>query len=448
MFEDRSGDKEDTTLDPNEAMLSMKRGLNSVPWHPASMSAPYIYKVTLLGACGTGKSSFAHRLVAHTFDSTYRASRAPAQLFWRHTEVATGRDIMMEIEDMPGVTPEVSPSEELTHRGRAEVEKLLYPLCWFEKRRKDKEGAKRDPRLDEQNPLLPGGGVKVASSSSGKKRGGGGGLGDLSKSMSSMAAQAGALASSAFGGAESKLANPIGEDRKRMGFIILADLSSNKSFAVAYAIVDRLFDRLQFDVSDNMTAPVSVVIAGNKCDLRGNRREAPPEAAIRAEIQGRYYNRHSEPQFAVDYVECSAQTNYNLDTVMLTSLERIRMLPTRNRIRSSRMRATGFFATFKKNLYACCPQCFEIEECCKFTFRSILRPCFKKLGLYSLIFECKPCMKVMKFFTSLISTLFAFRWLCDWCPPFVLRLRKEVTAEEEDAEAEGGGGEKEEEDEA
>ena len=27
-----------------------------------------------------------------------------------------------------------------------------------------------------------------------------------------------------------------------------------------------------------------------------------------------------------------------------------------------------------------------------------------------------------------------FRWLCDWCPPFILRLRKEVSNEEEDAD--------------
>ena len=71
--------KEDNTLDPMEPVMSMKRGINSVPWHPGTMGPPFVYKVTLLGACGAGKSAVAHRLVAHTFDPTYRATRQPQQ---------------------------------------------------------------------------------------------------------------------------------------------------------------------------------------------------------------------------------------------------------------------------------------------------------------------------------------------------------------------------------
>ena len=41
---------------------------------------------------------------------------------------------------------------------------------------------------------------------------------------------------------------------------------------------------------------------------------------------------------------------------------------------------------------------------------------------------------------GLFRRLFQFRWLCDWCPPFVLRLRQEVTAEEEDDDLERGAG--------
>ena len=52
MYEEK--EKEDDTLDPEEPVLSTKRGVNSMPWHPNEMGAPYIYKVTLLGACGTG----------------------------------------------------------------------------------------------------------------------------------------------------------------------------------------------------------------------------------------------------------------------------------------------------------------------------------------------------------------------------------------------------------
>ena len=196
MFEDRSHEKEDTTLDPWEPMISMKRGVNSEPWHPASMGPPYVYKLTLLGASGAGKSSIAHRLVAHTFDPTYRATRQPAQLFWRHTEALTGRDIMVEIEDTPGVTPETTESGELQARGKYEVEQLLWPLVWFEKRRKDKDVKKGGPAADEQNPLLPGGAPKVSSAVSGRKaRADNSGFAGLSKSMNSFAGEIAAYTS-------------------------------------------------------------------------------------------------------------------------------------------------------------------------------------------------------------------------------------------------------------
>ena len=228
-----------------------------------------------------------------------------------------------------------------------------------------------------------------------------------------------------------------------MGFVIVADVSSENSFAVAYAIVDRIFDRLQFDVSDPITCPVSVVIVGNKSDLRGGRREAAPEDALRDEIHARYFNRHAEPQFSVEYVECSAQTNVGLEAAMMESLTRIRVLPSRTRIRTARMRATGFFAKFKRELYSCFPFCFDVEECCKYTDKGLLRPCFKRLGLYSLICQCWPIVRLYKFIVGLITGFLTFRWLCDWCPPFVLRLRKEATSEEEDADADNDKGAKE-----
>ena len=260
-------------------------------------------------------------------------------------------------------------------------------------------------------------------------------MGGLGNAMSGFANQVAAMTSDALGRGSGR-ANPIGEDRKRMGFIIVADVSSEKSFSVAYAIVDRIFDRLQFDVRDPMTAPVAVTILGNKSDLRGHRREAAPEAELRAEIASRYYNPHAEPRNSVEYVECSAQTNVGLEQVMLTTLNRIRILPNRSRIRSARMRATGFFAQFKKELYSCIPFCFEVEECCKYTDRSLIRPCVKRVGLYYLLCECGPCLRIWKFFSKLIAAFLTFRWLCDWCPPFVLQMRKEVSAEEEDADLE------------
>lgn len=239
----------------------------------------------------------------------------------------------------------------------------------------------------------------------------------------------------ALGGSRHR-SNPIGEDRKRMGFVIVADVSSENSFKVAFAIVDQIFGRLQFDVSDPITCPVSMIIVGNKSDLRGTRREVASEAELRAEIHSRYYNPHAEPKSSVEYIECSAQTNSGLERVMIDSLGRIRLLPSRSRIRTARMRATGVCAKLKREVYSCLPFCFEIEECMKYTDRGLIRPCVKRIGLYAIICECAPLMFLFRLLRGLVRTFLMFRWLCDWCPPFVLRLRKEVTNEEEDADLE------------
>lgn len=121
---------------------------------------------------------------------------------------------------------------------------------------------------------------------------------------------------------------------------------------------------------------------------------------------------------------------------MLTSLERIRQLPTRNRIRTSRLRTTGFFAQTKRKIFDCCPWCFDVDEGCKFFNRQILRPFCAKLGLYQYLCECRPLKAGLKQIGKLWDRLCKFRWLCDWCPPFMLRLRKEVTTEEDEADFE------------
>ena len=145
-----------------------------------------------------------------------------------------------------------------------------------------------------------------------------------------------------------------------MGFVIVADVSNAASFTVAFAIADCIFDRLQFDVSDPITCPVSVIIVGNKSD-RAARREMDMVRALRAEIEGRYDNRHADPPHNVLYVECSAQTNIGLETIFLESLHRIRQLPSRFRIRP-RACATGYCAKCKKDMFAVFPWCFEVEE--------------------------------------------------------------------------------------
>jgi hypothetical protein len=122
--------------------------------------------------------------------------------------------------------------------------------------------------------------------------------------------------------------------------------------------------------------------------------------------------------------------------VLLQSLERIRALPDRHRIRSSRLRASGFFAQCKRRLFATCPVCFDVQDCCSYTSRKLIKPFIRSIGLYSILCECTPLLKLLRCIQQLCSALCTFRWLPDWCPPFVLRLRREFTSEEEDAQAE------------
>jgi hypothetical protein len=60
----------------------------------------------------------------------------------------------------------------------------------------------------------------------------------------------------------------------------------------------------------------------------------------------------------------------------------------------------------------------------------------RRLGLYSILCECAPLLALVRFLQGVLWRVLSFRWLCDWCPPFILRLRKEVTTEEEDADIE------------
>jgi GTPase SAR1 family protein len=295
-------------LDPEEPVLAIERGIHAVPWHPADMKSPYIYKLCLIGPCGAGKSSIAHRLVAHTFDPACKPTRAPSQLFWRHFEKVTGRDIMVELEDTPGVQAHTTESGELTPAGLVELDQLLKPLVWFERRRRDRLGKAVIAEADETQPL-------VSSAKGGKKvQRENGGLSGMRKSMGAFAGSVAYMTADAFGSGPQR-PNPIGEDRKRLGFLIVADLGSRSSFDTAHAIVDRIFARLQFDTNDPMTCPVAVIIVGNKSDLRGRHREMEEEEALRKEILHRYENRHASPPHNVLYVECSAQTNSGLDAV-------------------------------------------------------------------------------------------------------------------------------------
>ena len=222
----RGSDLQVDGLDPEEPVLAIERGIHAVPWHPAEMKPPYIYKVCLIGPCGAGKSSIAHRLVAHTFDPACKPTRAPSQLFWRHFEKFTGRDIMVELEDTPGVQAHTTESGELTSAGLVELDQLLKPLVWFERRRRDRLGKAVIAEADETQPL-------VSSAKGGKKvQRENGGLSGMRKSMGAIAGSVASITADAFGSGPQR-PNPIGEDRKRLGFLIVADLGSRSSFDTA-----------------------------------------------------------------------------------------------------------------------------------------------------------------------------------------------------------------------
>lgn len=64
----------------------------------------------------------------------------------------------------------------------------------------------------------------------------------------------------------------------------------------------------QFGVGDSIICPVSIVIVGNKSDLR-SQRDMPDEKDLTAQIHAQYSNKNNEPSNNVIYVECSAQTS-------------------------------------------------------------------------------------------------------------------------------------------
>ena len=47
-----------------------------------------------------------------------------------------------------------------------------------------------------------------------------------------------------------------------------------------------------------------------------------------------------------------------------------------------------------------------------------------------LLCDCTPLKMLLKTLKKLWVTFLRFRWLCDWCPPFILRLKVEDTEEE------------------
>ena len=113
--------------DPDEPVIAVT-GKHAFPRHPATMKEPYVYKLTFLGPAGAGKTAVASRLVAHNFDPTYRPTLVPQQLFWRHHEEDSGRDILVEIEDVPGIPGAiiVNQGEMLTRWSRGRLKPPIH----------------------------------------------------------------------------------------------------------------------------------------------------------------------------------------------------------------------------------------------------------------------------------------------------------------------------------
>ena len=116
--------------------------------------------------------------------------------------------------------------------------------------------------------------------------------------------------------------HPIAEDRKRMGFLVVGDVSTG--LAGVHELVDAIFDRCEADSASKL--PVAVVIVGTKADHL--RREAA--ASLRDDIHRRY-NGH------VGFVATSALAyRSSCAEALHEALRRLRDVPSREQIHAAR----------------------------------------------------------------------------------------------------------------
>lgn len=427
-------DEEDLDGDPEEAVVNTRPGPHALPWHPGSMGPPHVYKICLMGPRLAGKSCIVRRLVAHTFEShPYRPTMDPQQLFWRHHDDAQGHDILVELEDTPGITGVDPSTGELTPDAEHQLNVLLKPLLWFEKYKRDKDTKVRNTATvsNEADPLLPNGMPKGKQTVS---------RGDKWKQRLTEFASAGSafFQESVVGKKRGSDKNPIAAERKRMGFVVVADVSSKDSFNAAFAVVDRIFERLQFDASDNISCPVAVMVVGNKCDMLGTKRDPSlgPEHEVREQVLERFANVDLRIN-NVTYAECSARTNVGLEALMLQMLFHIHALPQRAQIKAARLHMTGMWGRIKRVVFVKFPILFDVEESLKKLHAGYIRPALQKLGIIDFLFGVDGIvpMTVKRAGKTWVACI-KFRWICDWCPPFMRKLKQEVDQEEQEALAE------------
>jgi len=235
------------------------------------------------------------------------------------------------------------------------------------------------------------------------------------------------------------LHNPISFDRLRMGIIVYVDVGSEQMQSEASTIVDKIFDRLDFDASEaNAKCPIVVLVVGGKCDLRGSKRKVGAFEEVQHEIEGSYENADTHVK-NVFYMECSSATGVGVEAIMQKAMLRLKLLPTIADITAAKVRRAGILGWVYKWLLWLLPWLDDVVRSLKKFWKKTVLKFLKK---YTPIpWLKKQGNKILK--TTMLCT--KLRWLPKWCPSFIQKLRVEKTEEEEELErqeesqiAEGG----------
>ena len=303
------------------------------PWHPSRQS---VVRLCLLGESGAGKSSLSHRLVSHAFEERHRPTSHVQQHFWRHPQ------LLVELEDCPGIAVD-SQSGEPSASGARALEEQLRPMLWYEAKLKEVL------QLEQRTTAGSGGGWSTPLWTPGRRHQPRAGDGAPPECIREFLEQGGYLddpppdeqqqplgAGGSTGlGSRSPRGNPIGTERKRNGFIVVADISRPGSLCAALEVVDAVFERLFFCRDDPIVCPVAVVVAGSHADVRGGGGGGytpPPERELRRQVEERFEN-VDRGLANVTYVECSARTGQGVDDLVLHAAKRAQAVPQRGQIK-------------------------------------------------------------------------------------------------------------------
>ena len=91
----------------------------------------------------------------------------------------------------------------------------------------------------------------------------------------------------------------------------------------------------------------------------------------------------------------------------------------------------------KRVVFVKFPILFDVEESLKKLHAGYIRPALQKLGIIDFLFGVDGIvpMTVKRAGKTWVACI-KFRWICDWCPPFMRKLKQEVDQEEQEALAE------------